>query len=75
MSVNETESFRIMKHLYGSIRKFIMFVVHEPPYQNYYVYCIPVFHCGSLRMDYCTTVHVSVVLAQAHPNKRKLALK
>ena len=57
--VNEAEYFRI---LYGSIRKFIVFV-HEPPYQTTVMCCNPVFRFGSSRMDHHTSFHVRVGLA------------
>ena len=53
MDREEAEYFRITKHLYGSIRKFIVFV-DEPPYQTTLVCRIPVFRRCILRMDHPT---------------------
>ena len=44
--------------------------VHEPPYQDYSSVLQSCFRRGSSCMDHCTTFHVRVGFAQAHPNNR-----
>ena len=46
--------------------------VHEPPYQTTVVYCNAVFRHSS-HMDHHTVFHVRVGLAQARPNKGRMA--
>ena len=49
-SGHEDGYFPNIKHLYGNIHKFIVFI-HKPLYQTTVVYCNPVFHRSYLCMD------------------------
>ena len=57
-SVHDADYFRITKHLYGSICKFIVFVVLQSHFRH-----------GSLRLNHRTALHIRVGLAQARPKK------
>ena len=57
MSVNEIKYFHITKHLYGSIRKFNVLLVHEPPYQNYMKLDVKIYY---MYIDSTQPTHITL---------------